>query len=72
MIRRAVQTKNPDIVWAVEVMRKIGSSGVTTGVLGTHDVLDPCGAVVAGDPRVRPLGESFSNLSDSRLTLHQS
>lgn len=64
MIRRAVQTKNPDIVWAVEVMRKIGSSGVTIGVSGIQEELDTCGATVAGGPGAKPAGESFPNLSD--------
>lgn len=72
MIRTAVQTKNPDIVWAVEVMRKNGSSGVTSGASGTKVELDPCGATVAGDAGARPAGELFPNLSDRGMSRGQS
>lgn len=64
MIRRAVQTKNPDIVWAMDVMRKMGSSGVSTGASGTPEELDPCGDAVAGGPGAKPTGESFPSLPD--------
>lgn len=63
-MRSAVHTKKPDMVWAVEVMRKMGSSGVTTVASGTQDELDPCGATVAGSPGLKPTGESLPNLSD--------
>lgn len=53
-------------------MRKIGSSGVTTGVSGTKEELDRRGATVAGDPGARPTGESFPNLSDRGMSRRQS
>lgn len=64
VIRRAVHTKKPDIVWAVEVMRNMGSSGVTTVASGIQDELAPRGATVAGSPGAKPTGESLPNLSD--------
>lgn len=64
VIKRAVHTKKPDIVWAVEVMRNMGSSGVTTVASGIQDELAPRGATVAGSPGAKPTGESLPNLSD--------
>lgn len=72
VIRRAVQTKNPDMVWAVDVMRNIGSSGLTTGSTGAQEVLDLWGATVTGEPGGRTLGELFPNLSTRRLSRHRS
>lgn len=53
-------------------MRKMGSSGVTTGASGAMDELDPCGATVAGDPGARPTGESFPNLWERGMSRRQS
>lgn len=53
-------------------MRKNGSSGVTTGTSGIEEVLDPCGAIVTGDPGGRPTGELFPNLSDRGMSRRQS
>ena len=64
MSSRAVHTKKPDTVWAVEVMRKMGSSEVTRGAAGTQEELDPGGAAVAGGPGARPMGLSLPSLSD--------
>lgn len=68
VISRAVHTKNPDMVCAVEVMRKKGSSGVTRGVSGAKDALDIGGAAEEG----RPLGEPFPKSSERRFSRHQS
>lgn len=53
-------------------MRKNGSPGVTTGASGIQEVLDPCGAAVAGGPGAMPTGESFPNLSDMVKSRRQS
>lgn len=45
-------------------MRKYGSSGVTRGVSGTQEALEPNGAAVVGDPGPISAGESFSIRSD--------
>lgn len=71
-MRRAVQTKIPDIVWAVEVMRKNGCSCMTTGASGTQEVLEPCVAAVAGGRGAKPTGESFPNLCDKGISRRQS
>lgn len=49
-------------------MRKIGSSGVATGVSGIQEELAVCGATVAKGPGAKPAGESLPNLSDSIMS----
>lgn len=54
-------------------MRKYGSSGVTRGVSGTQEALEPNGAAVVGDPGAISAGESFSIRSDRGMPrLHSS
>lgn len=45
---------------------------MTTGASGTQEVLDPCGATVAGAPGARPTGETFPNFSDRGMSRRQS
>lgn len=52
-------------------MRKIGWSGVTTGVSGSQEEFDPWGAMVAGAPGTSPAGESFPNLSERGMSRRQ-
>ncbi len=60
---RAVQVKIPEMVCAAGVMRKMGVSGVTTGV--SHDLLRPPGATVTTPgPGTMPTRESFPERSD--------
>lgn len=70
--RRAVHTKKPDMVWAVEVMRNMGLSGVTIcGASGTQDMFGPPGAAAdAGGAGAMPTGESFPTRSRGTSRLH--
>ena len=56
MSSSAVHTKKPEMVWAVEVMRKMGSVGITRRVAGTGEEVGlPRGAMV-GAPGTGPTG----------------
>lgn len=60
------------MVWAAEVMRKMGLSGVTIwGASGTQDMLGPPGAAAdAGGASAMPTGESFPTRSRGTSRLH--